>query len=81
MVCADEIPAEALRDEELFKTMSAHGGVEMRGMHKDEDTANRWRPKLILAANDGPRYKDNEASFQAAVLARMNVAGQGGPGG
>src|SRR5947209_4716534 len=30
----------------------------MRGMHKDEDTANRWRPKLILAANDRPRYKD-----------------------
>jgi hypothetical protein len=58
MVCADEIPAEALRDEELFKTMSAHGGVEMRGMHKDEDTANRWRPKMILAANDRPRYKD-----------------------
>jgi phage/plasmid-associated DNA primase len=58
IVCADEIPAEALRDEELFKTMSAHGGVEMRGMHKDEDTANRWKPKLILAANDLPRYKD-----------------------
>src|SRR5579884_1733456 len=58
MVCADEIPAEALRDEELFKTMSAHGGVEMRGMHKDEDTANRWKPKMILAANDRPRYKD-----------------------
>jgi hypothetical protein len=58
IVCADEIPAEALRDEELFKTMSAHGGVEMRGMHKDEDTANRWRPKMILAANDRPRYKD-----------------------
>jgi hypothetical protein len=58
MVCADEIPAEALRDEELFKTMSAHGGVEMRGMHKDEDTSNRWRPKMILAANDRPRYKD-----------------------
>jgi hypothetical protein len=49
---------EALRDEELFKTMSAHGGVEMRGMHKDEDTSNRWRPKMILAANDRPRYKD-----------------------
>jgi hypothetical protein len=32
IVCADEITAEALRDEELFKTMSAHGGVEMRGM-------------------------------------------------
>jgi phage/plasmid-associated DNA primase len=58
MVCADEIPAEALRDEEFFKTMSAHGGVEMRGMHKDEDTANRWRPKMILAANDRPRCKD-----------------------
>jgi phage/plasmid-associated DNA primase len=58
IVCADEIPAEALRDEELFKTMSAHGGVEMRGMHKDEDTSNRWRPKMILAANDRPRYKD-----------------------
>ena len=58
LVCADEIPAEALKDEELFKTMSAHGGVEQRGMHKDEDRANRWRPKMILAANDRPRYKD-----------------------
>jgi len=58
IVCADEIPAEALKDEELFKTMSAHGGVEKRGMHKDETTGNRWRPKMILAANDRPRYRD-----------------------
>ncbi len=58
LVCADEVPAEALRDEELFKRMAAHGGVEMRGMHKDEITANQWKPKIILAANDRPRYKD-----------------------
>jgi phage/plasmid-associated DNA primase len=45
MVCADEIPAEALRDEELFKTMRAHGGVEMRGM----------RYLMRIRATDGDR--------------------------
>lgn len=58
LVGVDEVPAEALRDEELFKQMSAHSGVGMRGMHKDDKTNNRWRPKLLLAANDQPRYRD-----------------------
>ena len=59
LVGVDEVPAEALRDEELFKQMSAHSGVGMRGMHKDDKANNnRWRPKLLLAANDRPRYKD-----------------------
>jgi phage/plasmid-associated DNA primase len=58
LVGVDEVPTEALREEEIFKQMSAHSGVGMRGMNKDDHKDNRWKPKLLLAANDRPRYAD-----------------------
>lgn len=58
IVSVDEVPVEALRDEEIFKQLSAHSGVEMRGMNKNDEKDNRWRPKMLLSANDSPRYSD-----------------------
>ncbi len=67
-VCVDELPPEALREEELLKAMSAHGGVEMRGMFKDEQTNNRWKPKLIFTANEQPRYKDTSSAIKERAI-------------
>ncbi|MDP9315428.1 MAG: hypothetical protein M3R24_31970, partial [Chloroflexota bacterium] len=58
ITCIDEFPTEALKDEEVFKIMAAHGGVEMRRMNKDEETNNQWRPKLLLATNQIPHIRD-----------------------
>ena len=67
-VCADELPAEALREEEILKSMSAHSGVEMRLIGKDERTENRWKPKLLMSTNDTPHYKDVSGAIRQRVL-------------
>lgn len=64
LVCVDELPQEALREEELLKAMSAHSGVEMRGIGKDEHTDNRWKAKLFMATNDQPRYSDYSSAIK-----------------
>jgi hypothetical protein len=67
-VCVDELPGEALRDEECLKIMSAHGGVEMRKIGKDEKTDNRWYPKLLMSTNDTPHYKDVSGAIRERAL-------------
>jgi phage/plasmid-associated DNA primase len=67
-VCVDELPAEALREEELLKLMSAHSGVEMRRIGKDERTENRWKPKLFLSTNDTPHYKDTSGAIRHRAI-------------
>ena len=67
-VCADELPAEALREEEILKAMSAHSGVEMRLIGKDERTDNRWTPKLLLGTNDTPHYKDVSGAIRERII-------------
>lgn len=74
-VCVDELPPEALKEEEILKAMSAHGGVEMRGMFKDEQTNNRWKPKLVFTANERPRYRDNSGAIkERAIFAEIMQA-------
>ena len=68
IVCIDELPSEALRDEELFKTMTGHGGVEERGIGKDENINNRWRPKLLMSTNDTPHYKDTSSAIKQRAI-------------
>lgn len=68
LTCIDELPAEALREEELLKAMSAHSGVEMRGIGRDEHTDNRWKPKLLMATNDQPRYSDHSSAIKERSL-------------
>lgn len=68
IVCIDELPSEALREEELLKAMSAHSGVEMRGIGKDEQTNNRWKPKLVMATNDQPRYNDTSSAIKERAV-------------
>lgn len=67
-VCADELPAEALKEEEILKAMSAHSGVEMRLIGKDERTDNRWKPKMLMSTNDTPHYKDVSGAVGQRVL-------------
>lgn len=75
IVCVDEMPAEALRDEDNLKGMSAHGGVEMRGIGKDEQQHNLWRPKLTFSTNDQPSYKDNSGAVkERAVFTHIKKA-------
>ena len=68
MACLDEVPADALQDEETFKSMTAHKGVSMRGMHKDEQVDNQWKPKTFLVANDDPHYKDISGAIKRRLI-------------
>lgn len=68
LVCADEVSPDALRNEGIVKDMTAHSGVEMRGMNKDEEKGNQWRPKLLLSTNDMPRYKDMASAMKERVI-------------
>src|SRR6266702_3546448 len=68
IVCVDELPPEVLRKEELLKSMSAHSSAEMRGIGRDEQTNNRWRPKLILCTNDTPHYQDTSGAVRERAI-------------
>lgn len=69
LVCADEIKPESIRDNEgVFKNMSAHSGVDMRGMNKDDQIDNTWRPKLIISSNEKPRYKDTSGAIAKRII-------------
>jgi len=61
LVCVDEFPQDGLlkdEREEMFKSMTAHGGVSMWLKYQDEREENTWAPKLILATNNKVRYRD-----------------------
>jgi phage/plasmid-associated DNA primase len=58
MACVDELPVDSLRGEQTYKSMSAHGGVSVRGIGRDEVRDNQWRPKLLIACNEAPSFKD-----------------------
>ncbi len=68
LVTLEELPAEALRNEEIFKAMTAHGGVSMRGMNVLEKTDNRWLPKLLMATNEAPRYSDRSGALTERLV-------------
>ena len=71
IVCIDELPVAALRNEETVKNMMAHSGVEMRGMMKDEELDNRWRPKIFMAMNERPEYKDTSGAIKERIVPLM----------
>ncbi len=68
LVAIDELPVEALRNEELVKQMTAHSGVAMRGLHQAEQTENQWRPKLLLCTNEAPRYSDRSGALSERLI-------------
>ncbi len=68
VVCLDEAGTDALRDEDAFKSMSAHSGVEARGINKDESDATTWKPKLVIATNNTPRFKDASGAMAERIL-------------
>ena len=71
IVCIDELPVAALRNEETVKNMMAHSGVEMRGMMKDEELDNRWKPKIFMAMNEKPEYKDTSGAIKERIVPLM----------
>jgi phage/plasmid-associated DNA primase len=71
IVCIDELPVAALRNEETVKNMMAHSGVEMRGMMRDEELDNRWRPKIFMAMNEKPEYKDTSGAIKERIVPLM----------
>ncbi len=70
LVCLDEFPEEALRDEgeELFKSMTAHGGVSMWLKYRDERSENLWQPKLMFATNNRMRYRDQSGALTRRLV-------------
>lgn len=68
LVAIDELPVEALRNEELVKQMTAHSGVSMRRLHQAEETDNQWRPKLIMSTNEAPRYTDATGALTGRLI-------------
>jgi phage/plasmid-associated DNA primase len=71
IVCIDELPVAALRNEETVKNMMAHSGVEMRGMMRDEELDNRWKPKIFMAMNEKPEYKDTSGAIKERIVPLM----------
>ena len=69
LVCLDEFPQDALNGEgeELFKSMTAHGGVSMWLKYQDERDENTWTPKLMFATNNRLHYRDQSAGMDAAI--------------
>jgi phage/plasmid-associated DNA primase len=69
LVCGDEIhPTTFRNNENIIKDMSAHSGVPMRGMNKDEEANNIWLPKLLLSANEKPQYADTSNAIGRRVV-------------
>jgi len=70
LTCLDEFPEDAIRDdgEELFKSMTAHGGVPMWLKYRDERSFNVWTPKLMFATNNKMRYRDPSGALTRRLL-------------
>jgi putative DNA primase/helicase len=68
IVTLEELPVEALRNEEQFKAMTAHGGVAQRRLHQPEITNNQWRPKLLMVTNEAPRYSDRSGALTDRLI-------------
>ena len=71
LVCVDEFPQEGLlkdEREEMFKSMTAHGGVSMWLKYQDERDENAWTPKLILATNNKLRYRDQSGALTRRLV-------------
>jgi putative DNA primase/helicase len=68
IVCVDELSVEALRNEGIVKDMLAHSGVEMRGIGRDEQKDNQWCPKILMAANEKPHYKDTTSAIRERII-------------
>jgi hypothetical protein len=68
LVTLEELPVEALRNEEQFKAMTAHGGVAQRRLHQPEITNNQWRPKLMMVTNEAPRYSDRSGALTDRLI-------------
>ena len=71
IVCIDELPADTLRNEENVKNMVAHSGVEMRGMMRDDEASNKWKPKMFMAMNEKPEYKDTSGAIKERIVPLM----------
>jgi len=68
LVGVDELPSEAVRGGEIFKSITAHEGVPMRAMHKLEGKENEWGPKLMLMTNNLPRFSDADGSISSRLV-------------
>lgn len=68
LCCLDELPVEALQDEETFKTMAAHGGAPARAMNVLEEQENVWTAKLLFTTNEQPRYTDRSGALTERLL-------------
>lgn len=68
LVTIEELPVEALRNEELFKAMTAHSGVAQRRLHQPEATSNQWLPKIFMATNEAPRYSDRSGALTERLI-------------
>jgi P4 family phage/plasmid primase-like protien len=70
LVCLDEFPQDALQGEgeELFKSMTSHGGVSMWLKYQDEREENTWTPKLMFATNNRLRYRDQSGALTKRLL-------------
>ena len=67
LVTIDELPQEALQDDNVFKRMAAHGKVEARGNWQDAYEF-RWPAKFIFNTNARPRIYDKSGAVAARLL-------------
>jgi P4 family phage/plasmid primase-like protien len=68
IACIDELPKAALRNEDVFKNITAHSGVDMRGICQDDELQNRWKSKVVMAMNEYPEYKDTSGAIGERII-------------
>lgn len=68
LVAIDELPANALKHEDITKAMLAHTGVSMRKLNQGEELVNAWRPKVVFTANEDPRTTDSTGALGRRLL-------------
>jgi putative DNA primase/helicase len=67
VVCLDEFPSDALREETEFKRMAAHAGTVSRG-HYEQPVAAQWVPKILMVSNDVPSFSDRSGAVRRRLL-------------
>lgn len=68
LLAIDEFPADVLhKDEEPFKRMAAHSGIDMR-THSKPPISPQWRAKIAMVSNDVPLFSDRTGAIRRRLL-------------
>lgn len=67
IIAMDEFHSQSLKDEEPFKLMSDHRGIESR-LHNRTPINLPWKPKMIMATNNNPEVRDSSGAVKSRLV-------------